>query len=84
MVSGLKWRNLAIRLIHLFCSSWALPKAHPKVSWQVMTARNRSSTREELIEGMCHDIPPKYLNTIVDHVLLHLCSAEKRIVTIAN
>jgi len=156
----------------------ALPKAHPKVSWQVMTARNRSSTREELIdvtldiwtmigtrnsgrdpvefrqmvadsidrnsspsgirrqmaaiiatrdlrrwtrnvtapslvihgsddplvpvengldiaaeikharmeviEGMGHDIPPKFLNTIVDHVLLHLCSAEKRIVTIAN
>ncbi len=28
----------------------ALPKAHPKVSWDVMTARKRSSTREELID----------------------------------
>jgi pimeloyl-ACP methyl ester carboxylesterase len=28
----------------------ALPKAHPKVSWEVMTARNRARTREELID----------------------------------
>ncbi len=28
----------------------ALPKAHPKISWDVMTARSRSSNREELID----------------------------------
>jgi len=28
----------------------ALPKAHPKVSWEVMTARKPSATREELID----------------------------------
>ena len=43
-----------------------------------------SNARLEIIEGMGHDIPPKFLNTIVDHVLLHLCGAEKRIATITN
>ena len=32
--------------------------------------------RMEVIEGMSHDLPPKYLATVVDHVLVHLCSAE--------
>ena len=148
----------------------ALPKAHPKVSWEVMTARNRAHTREELvdvtlgiwtmigtknsgrdpvefrqsvadsidrnsspagirrqmaaiiatrdlrawtrkittpslvihgsddplvpvengldiaaeisnarleiIEGMGHDIPPRFVATVVDHVVEHLCAAE--------
>lgn len=30
----------------------------------------------EVIEGMGHDLPPRYLTTVVDHVLEHLCSAE--------
>ena len=148
----------------------ALPRAHPKVSWEVMTARSRAGTREELIDitlriwtligtknsgrdpvkfrqlvadsidrnsspsgirrqmaaiiatrdlrdwtrrvtaptlvihgsddplvpfqngldiaaeieharmqiidGMGHDLPPRYLGEVVDHVLEHLCSAE--------
>jgi len=153
----------------------ALPKAHPKVSWEVMTARNRAGTREELIDvtvgiwtmigtknsgrdpvefrqsvadsidrnsspsgirrqmaaiiatrdlrdwtrrvtaptlvihgsddplvpfqngldiaaeidnarmeiidGMGHDLPPKYLTEVVSHVLEHLCSAENSVDT---
>ena len=37
-----------------------------------------SNARMEIIEGMGHDIPPRFLTTIVDHVLEHLCTAEKR------
>jgi pimeloyl-ACP methyl ester carboxylesterase len=153
----------------------ALPKAHPKVSWEVMTARNRARTREELIDvtlriwtligtknsgrdpvefrqlvadsidrnsspsgirrqmaaiiatrdlrdwtrrvtaptlvihgsddplvpfqngldiaaeienarmeiidGMGHDLPPRYLGEVVNHVLEHLCSAENSVDT---
>ena len=37
-----------------------------------------SNARMEIIEGMGHDIPPRFLATIVDHVLEHLCTAEER------
>ncbi len=32
--------------------------------------------RVQVIEGMGHDLPPKHLPAVVDHLLLHLCSAE--------
>ena len=37
--------------------------------------------RMEIIEGMGHDLPPKYLTEVVDHVLEHLCSAENSVDT---
>jgi len=37
-----------------------------------------SNARLEIIEGMGHDIPPIFLNTVVDHILPHLYAAEKR------
>ena len=37
--------------------------------------------RMEIIEGMGHDLPPKYLTEVVDHVLEHLCSAENSVGT---
>ena len=37
--------------------------------------------RMEIIEGMGHDLPPKYLTEVVDHVLKHLCSAENSVDT---
>jgi len=37
--------------------------------------------RMEIIEGMGHDLPPKYLATVVEHVIEHLCSAEKNVGT---
>ena len=37
-----------------------------------------SNARMEIIEGMGHDIPPRFLTTIVDHVLEHLFATEKR------
>ena len=37
-----------------------------------------SNARMEIIEGMGHDIPPIFLNTVVDHILPHLYAAEKR------
>ena len=32
--------------------------------------------RMQIIDGMGHDLPPRYLGEVVDHVLEHLCSAE--------
>jgi pimeloyl-ACP methyl ester carboxylesterase len=39
------------------------------------------NARMEIIEGMGHDLPPKYLTEVVDHVLEHLCSAENSVDT---
>jgi pimeloyl-ACP methyl ester carboxylesterase len=39
------------------------------------------NVRMEIIEGMGHDLPPKYLTEVVDHVLEHLCSAENNVDT---
>jgi len=39
------------------------------------------NTRMEIIEGMGHDLPPKYLTELVNHVLEHLCSAENSVDT---
>ncbi len=39
------------------------------------------NARMEVIEGMGHDLPPKHLAAVVNHVLEHLCSAESRVAT---
>ncbi len=44
-------------------------------------AHQIKNARMEIIEGMGHDLPPKYLTEVVDHVLEHLCSAENSVDT---
>jgi pimeloyl-ACP methyl ester carboxylesterase len=44
-------------------------------------AHQIKNARMEIIEGMGHDLPPKYIAEVVDHVLEHLCSAENSVDT---
>ena len=44
-------------------------------------AHEIENAQMEIIQGMGHDLPPKYLAEVVDHVLEHLCSAENSVDT---